>query len=120
MPAPPGPGSPPTAGSPSRASPGRAGAAPSAPGAAWSWSSATLPGCASPSTARPGRGRPLRQHLAAHVHPQEQVTGLGQERGPMVTRVPFTGEEKESLKAALDRHRDAVLWKLERQEEHTP
>jgi hypothetical protein len=31
----------------------------------------------------------------------------------MVTRVPFTGEEKESLKAALDRHRDAVLWKLE-------
>jgi uncharacterized damage-inducible protein DinB len=31
----------------------------------------------------------------------------------MVQRVPFTGGEKESLKVALDRHRDAVLWKLE-------
>jgi hypothetical protein len=31
----------------------------------------------------------------------------------MVTRVPFTGAEKESLKVALDRHRDAILWKLE-------
>jgi uncharacterized damage-inducible protein DinB len=31
----------------------------------------------------------------------------------MVTRVPFTGAEKESLKVALERHRDAVLWKLE-------
>jgi hypothetical protein len=28
-------------------------------------------------------------------------------------RVPFTGDEKESLQVALDRHRDAVLWKLE-------
>jgi len=28
-------------------------------------------------------------------------------------RVPFTGAEKESLQVALDRHRDAVLWKLE-------
>jgi uncharacterized damage-inducible protein DinB len=28
-------------------------------------------------------------------------------------RVPFTGGEKECLQAALDRHRDAVLWKLE-------
>ena len=28
-------------------------------------------------------------------------------------RVPFTGGEKESLQVALDRHRDAVLWKLE-------
>lgn len=27
--------------------------------------------------------------------------------------VPFTGEEKESLLASLDRHRDVVLWKLE-------
>ncbi|MFA1549926.1 DinB family protein [Actinomadura chokoriensis] len=27
--------------------------------------------------------------------------------------VPFTGGEKESLKAGLDRHRDAVLWKLQ-------
>jgi len=27
--------------------------------------------------------------------------------------VPFTGGEKESLHVALDRHRDAVLWKLE-------
>jgi uncharacterized damage-inducible protein DinB len=30
----------------------------------------------------------------------------------MVIRVPFTGAEKESLKVSLDRHRDAVLWKL--------
>src|SRR3954468_8882977 len=28
-------------------------------------------------------------------------------------RVPLTGGEKESLKAALDRHRAVVLWKLE-------
>jgi uncharacterized damage-inducible protein DinB len=31
----------------------------------------------------------------------------------MVVRVPFTGAEKESLKVSLDRHRDAILWKLE-------
>jgi uncharacterized damage-inducible protein DinB len=31
----------------------------------------------------------------------------------MIRRVPFTGDEKESLWVALDRHRDAVLWKLE-------
>lgn len=31
----------------------------------------------------------------------------------MVKHVPFTGGEKESLHIALDRHRDAVLWKLE-------
>jgi uncharacterized damage-inducible protein DinB len=31
----------------------------------------------------------------------------------MAVRVPFTGGEKESLHASLDRHRDAVLWKLE-------
>ena len=31
----------------------------------------------------------------------------------MVQRVPFTGGEKESLKASLDRHRDVILWKLE-------
>lgn len=30
-----------------------------------------------------------------------------------MTRVPLTGEEKASLHASLDRHRDAVLWKLE-------
>jgi uncharacterized damage-inducible protein DinB len=28
-------------------------------------------------------------------------------------RVPPLGEEKESLQAALDRHRDVVLWKLD-------
>jgi len=28
-------------------------------------------------------------------------------------RVPATGQEKESLYVALDRHRDVVLWKLE-------
>ena len=34
--------------------------------------------------------------------------------GPcMSQRVPFTGGEKESLHVSLDRHRDAVLWKLE-------
>lgn len=27
--------------------------------------------------------------------------------------VPYTGGEKESLRVALDRHRDAVLWKLQ-------
>jgi uncharacterized damage-inducible protein DinB len=27
--------------------------------------------------------------------------------------VPYTGNEKESLQVSLDRHRDAVLWKLE-------
>lgn len=31
----------------------------------------------------------------------------------MARRVPFTGGEKESLRVALDRHRDVVLWKLE-------
>ncbi|MEV7778611.1 DinB family protein [Kitasatospora sp. NPDC088351] len=31
----------------------------------------------------------------------------------MTKRVPFRGGEKESLFTALDRHRDAVLWKLE-------
>jgi hypothetical protein len=31
----------------------------------------------------------------------------------MVTQVPFTGGEKECLKAALDRHRDVVLWKVD-------
>ncbi|MFF3004943.1 DinB family protein [Kitasatospora sp. NPDC057940] len=31
----------------------------------------------------------------------------------MMKRVPFTGAEKESLHVALDRHRDAVLWKLD-------
>jgi uncharacterized damage-inducible protein DinB len=28
-------------------------------------------------------------------------------------RVPFTGDEKTSLRVALDRHRDAILWKIE-------
>ncbi|MFF7633156.1 DinB family protein [Kitasatospora sp. NPDC008050] len=31
----------------------------------------------------------------------------------MTKRVPYTGDEKTSLHVALDRHRDAVLWKLE-------
>jgi uncharacterized damage-inducible protein DinB len=31
----------------------------------------------------------------------------------MARRVPFTGGEKQSLHVSLDRHRDAVLWKLE-------
>ena len=31
----------------------------------------------------------------------------------MARRVPFTGDEKQSLHVSLDRHRDAVLWKLE-------
>lgn len=31
----------------------------------------------------------------------------------MTRRVPFTGGEKESLRASLDRHRDVVLWKIE-------
>ncbi|MEU9209084.1 DinB family protein [Streptomyces sp. NPDC048415] len=32
---------------------------------------------------------------------------------PGTVRVPYTGAEKESLHASLDRHRDAVLWKLD-------
>ncbi|HEY3059908.1 MAG TPA: DinB family protein [Chloroflexota bacterium] len=31
----------------------------------------------------------------------------------MTLRVPFTGSEKDSLFASLERHRDAVLWKVE-------
>jgi uncharacterized damage-inducible protein DinB len=31
----------------------------------------------------------------------------------MAIRVPLTGGEKESLRAALDRHRDVVLWKID-------
>src|SRR6266545_2820337 len=31
----------------------------------------------------------------------------------MRRRVPFTGQEKESLHVSLDRHRDVVLWKVE-------
>jgi uncharacterized damage-inducible protein DinB len=31
----------------------------------------------------------------------------------MMKRVPFTGDEKQSLQVSLDRHRDVVLWKLE-------
>ena len=31
----------------------------------------------------------------------------------MVFQVPVSGGEKESLKAALERHRDVVLWKVE-------
>lgn len=31
----------------------------------------------------------------------------------MARRVPFRGSEKESLHVALDRHRDAILWKLD-------
>src|SRR6266550_8152937 len=31
----------------------------------------------------------------------------------MTRRVPYTGDEKQSLWVSLDRHRDAVLWKIE-------
>ena len=31
----------------------------------------------------------------------------------MVQWVPYTGGEKESLQASLNRHRDAVVWKLQ-------
>ncbi|MGV9879633.1 DinB family protein [Streptomyces sp. NPDC003006] len=31
----------------------------------------------------------------------------------MIKHVPFIGREKQSLHAGLDRHRDAVLWKLD-------
>jgi uncharacterized damage-inducible protein DinB len=31
----------------------------------------------------------------------------------MRRRVPFTGDEKQSLHVSLDRHRDVVLWKLD-------
>ena len=32
---------------------------------------------------------------------------------PGMRRVPFTGGEKESLHVSLDRHRDAIVWKLD-------
>ncbi|MEV0635288.1 DinB family protein [Streptomyces sp. NPDC050619] len=32
---------------------------------------------------------------------------------PGITGMPYAGAEKETLHASLDRHRDAVLWKLE-------
>ena len=31
----------------------------------------------------------------------------------MAKRLPLAGDEKATLRASLDRHRDAVLWKLE-------
>ena len=31
----------------------------------------------------------------------------------MALRVPFTGDEKTSLRVALDRHREAILWKID-------
>lgn len=31
----------------------------------------------------------------------------------MTRRVPFTGDEKTCLRAALDRHRDALVWKVQ-------
>lgn len=31
----------------------------------------------------------------------------------MTKHVPYTGDEKESLHASLDRHRDVVLWKID-------
>ena len=31
----------------------------------------------------------------------------------MTRRVPFTGGEKDSLRASLDRHRAAVQWKVD-------
>lgn len=31
----------------------------------------------------------------------------------MIQQVPYTGGEKESLQASLNRHRDAVVWKLQ-------
>ena len=39
------------------------------------------------------------------------ILRLGQNRA--MTRVPYTGTEKASLVASLDKHRDAILWKLE-------
>jgi Protein of unknown function (DUF664) len=36
----------------------------------------------------------------------------GQKR-VVAQRVPYIGDEKESLQVSLDRHRDAVLWKLQ-------
>ena len=32
---------------------------------------------------------------------------------PSADRIPFLGGEKDSLHVALDRHRDAVVWKLD-------
>ena len=51
-------------------------------------------------------------HLAPHLHPQEQLdrTRTGAGRWSYGCRSPA---RKESLQVALERHRDAVLWKLE-------
>jgi hypothetical protein len=43
---------------------------------------------------------------------------LGQDR--FMTRVPYSGNEKASLFASLDRHRDAILWKLEGPDQGLP
>ena len=78
----------------------------------------------------PGAGRDGAAAADGHprraVHDRRRSAGGGLHRvggarraGPrrgrvlMVIRVPFTGDEKQSLRVALDRHRDAVLWKLE-------
>lgn len=37
----------------------------------------------------------------------------------MTTGVPFLGGEKESLHASLDRHREAILWKLQGLDDET-
>lgn len=42
-----------------------------------------------------------------------QLAGVECYRPGMSQLVPLTGGEKESLHVSLDRHRDAVLWKLE-------
>src|SRR5438445_12561644 len=53
--------------------------------------------------------RRRRRSNHTHCHVEARRTTLR----PVAKRVPFLGGEKESLHVALDRHRDAVLWKLE-------
>ncbi|GAA3107240.1 hypothetical protein GCM10017600_39760 [Streptosporangium carneum] len=42
-----------------------------------------------------------------------RAAGIGCYAPLVIRRVPFLGDEKQSLRVSLDRHRDAVLWKLE-------
>jgi uncharacterized damage-inducible protein DinB len=55
-----------------------------------------------------------RRHVLFVLTAREGALSAGAATFPgMGIHVPYTGGEKESLLAALDRHRDVVLWKLE-------
>lgn len=41
------------------------------------------------------------------------ANSMGGQKQVVAQHVPYTGGETEGLQASLDRHRDAVLWKLQ-------